>query len=279
MSKGKIITLSIIGAIIAICCVLFGAVFRLRKQMVIFVGEGVEYSSEEIVSTAGLKNGKSIFLLDKDKAIANLEEKYADLKVVQIKTVSVARIEIVVRKRYETYYTKYLGNYYVLDQDLKVLNIIPENDDDQIALAENLVHITSKLENLTQTTKITDFVGNSAQLNMAYNLFSAVYSTQMPDKETGSEAHQKFCELITAISFDVGYTPAGTVYNRLIIASSQGTTFDIGQATDNLERKINICFTAILKEEISSNPNGKIIISYGENNKETINYYNGEVDS
>ena len=51
MSKGKIITLSIIGFIIVLNTVLFSAVFRLRKQNVV-ASEDVVYTSEEIAKAA-----------------------------------------------------------------------------------------------------------------------------------------------------------------------------------------------------------------------------------
>lgn len=272
MSKGKIITFSIIGFFVLTSVVLFGFVFRLRKQTVIVVGTDVEYSSTDIISTAGLKNGKSIFMLDKEQATANLENKYADLKVVQIKTINVTQIEIFVRKRYPAYYTKYQGNYYVLDQDLKVLKVVEENDEEQIAIIENLVHITTKLDSLNAETKQSNFVGSSNQQNMTYNLFGAVYSTQMPDKETGSEAYTKFCELIDRVSFDKGYTSDGNSYDRLIIKTKQGMIFDIGQATNNLQHKINICFETMNSEQIADKTQGVVTISYKTLSEERITY-------
>lgn len=278
MSKGKIITFSIIGIIIVLGIVLFGAVFRLKKQTVVS-GEDVNYTSEEIIKAAGLKNGKSIFLLDKQKAISNIESKFADIKVVQIKTKSVTEIEIKVRKRYETYYIKNLGSFYVLDQDLKVLNIVEESDDaevlEQIANIENLVQIKTKLNGLDTETKVADFIGNSNQQNMSYNLFGAVYTTQMPDKETGASAHTKFCSLIKEISFDKGYTESGQSYERLIVKTAQGLSFDIGQATKELERKINLCFTAMNSDQISDKTIGTITISYDKNGKEIKTYSDG----
>lgn len=276
MSKGKIILLSIIGLIIVLNTILFGAVFRLRKQNVTIVGEDVTYTNEEIVEAAGFKNGKSIFLIDKEKATQNIESKFADLKVVQIKTTSVTEIEIKVRKRYETYYIKNLGSYYILDQDLKVLRIVPDTETEQIVNIENLVQIKSKLNDLDINTKVTDFVGSSAQSNMSYNLFSAVYTTQMPEKETGAAAHTKFCTLIKEISFDNGYTASGQTYDRLIVKTQVGMSFDIGQATKELERKINLCFTAMNSDEILDKTIGTITISYDETGKEIKTYSDGE---
>jgi len=274
MSKGKIITLSIIGSIIVLNIILFGAVFCLRKQTVVSSSD-VSYSSEEIVKAAELRKGQSIFLIDKESAINKIEAKFADIKVIQIKTTSVTEIEIKVRKRYETYYKKELGSYYVLDQDLKVLRIVPDSETEQIANIENLVKISTKPQNLNVETKVADFVGTENEQNMSYNLFSAVYSAKIPTTITGAEAYTEFCNLIEEISFAKGYTASGQVYDRLIIKTKQGISFDIGKATNDLTRKINLCFTAMNSEEITDNTIGTITISYDETGKEIKTYSDG----
>ena len=272
MSKGKIITLSIIGFIIVLITVLFSAVFRLKKQTIVASAD-VTYSSEEIVKAAELKRGQSIFLIDKEKAINKIEAKFADIKVVQIKTTSLTEIEIKVRKRYPTLYIKNLGSYYVLDQDLKVLNVVADSED--ISSIENLVKITTKPQNLNVETKVADFLGSENEQNMSYNLFSAVYSTKIPTTITGKEAYTEFCNLIEEISFAKGYTANGQVYDRLIVKTKQGMSFDIGKATNDLTRKINLCFTAMESEEIADKTIGTITISYDQTGKEIKTYSDG----
>ena len=169
MSKGKIIVLSIIGFIIVLTTILFSTVFRLRKQIVVASAD-VTYSSEEIIKSAELKRGQSIFLIDKESAINKIEAKIADLKVIQIKTASLTEIEIKVRKRYPAYYIKNLGSYYVLDQDLKVLNIVADSEAEQIANIEKLVKISTKPQGINVETKVADFLGSENEQNMSYNL-------------------------------------------------------------------------------------------------------------
>ena len=274
MSKGKIILLSIIGFIIVLITVLFSAVFRLKKQTIVASAD-VTYSSEEIVKAAELKRGQSIFLIDKEKATNKIEAKFADIKVIQIKTTSLTEIEIKVRKRYPTYYIKNLGSYYVMDQDLKVLNIVADSEAEQIANIENLVKITTKPQNLNVETKVADFLGSENEQNMSYNLFSAVYSTKIPTTITGAQSYTEFCNLIEEISYDKGYTANGQVYDRLIVKTKQGISFDIGKATNDLTRKINLCFTAIESEEILDKTIGTITISYDETGKEIKTYSDG----
>ena len=274
MSKGKIILLSIIVLIIVLITVLFSAVFRLKKQTV-KASADVTYSSEEIVKAAELKRGQSIFMIDKESAINKIEAKFADLKVIQIKTTSLTEIEIKVRKRYPAYYIKNLGSFYVLDQDLKVLNVVADSETEQIANIESLVKIATKPLNLNVETKVADFLGSESEQNMSYNLFSAVYSTKIPTTITGAQAYTEFCNLIQEIAFDIGYTANGQAYDRLIVKTKQGMSFDIGQATNDLTRKINLCFTAMESEEILDKTIGTITISYYETGKEIKTYSDG----
>ena len=110
---------------------------------------------------------------------------------------------------------------------------------------------------------------------MCYNLFAAVYTTQMPEKETGSAAHLKFATLIEEISFETGYTASGESYNRLIVKTKQGMHFDIGKATNEMERKINLCFTAMGSEQIIDKTIGTITIAYDEQGREIKTYSDG----
>ncbi len=254
--------------------ILFSAVFRLRKQNVI-ASDDVTYSSEEIIKAADLKRGQSIFLIDKEKATSNIESKFADVKVIQIKTTSLTEIEIKVRKRYPTYYIKNLGSYFVLDQDLKVLKIVADTQTEEIANIEKLVKITTKPQNLNVETKVADFIGTDNEQNMSYNLFSAVYSTKIPTTITGAEAYTEFCNLIEEISYEKGYTANGQSYDRLIVKTKQGMSFDIGKATNELERKINLCFTAMNSDQIADKTIGTITIAYDENGKEIKTYSDG----
>lgn len=272
MTKKRVLIILIITLVLALIGVLFGAVFCLRNQTVVVVGEDVTYTNQAIIETAGLKQGSSIFLLDKDKAIERVEKTFPDLKVIQIKTLNPISIEIKVRKRYETYYYKYLGQYYVLDEDLKVLSI-KENAED----VQNLIEIILNLDNINETTNVTDFVGSNAQKNMSYNLFVAIYETQYENKtDTIKDAHNKMSSLISSISFDLGYTINGESFNRLIITTKQGMKFDIGKATEELERKINVCFAVLNDDEVTDNTKGKVEITYNSENKEIVNFYKGE---
>ena len=266
MTKKKIILISIISFIIILNVALFGFVFRLRNQKVAVVGEDLIYSKEQIIETAGFENGKSIFFLDKEKATQNLESKYPYLKVIQIKTTDLLSVEIKVRARYATYYVTTNSLYFILDEDLKVLEVT----EDELEVS-SLIKIEANLEGLSVYTSQCDFLGSNTQKNICYNLYTAVYTTQL--STTGEQSHIDMCNLIKNITFSKSYTQSGDCYTRLIITTTDGFTFDIGRADDNLQRKINICFTALKSDKIVDKTNGTIRFLYNLNlNDERIEY-------
>ena len=99
MTKRKfIIIISILLLIIALNIAMFGFVFRLKNQHVKYIDSVEGVNKSEIIDVANLKRNSSIFLIDKEKAIKNVESKFPDLKVVQIKTTGIQTIQFVVIK-------------------------------------------------------------------------------------------------------------------------------------------------------------------------------------
>ena len=98
MSKGKVVVISIFSFLIVLSIILFSFVFCVRKQTVCFVAEST-ITEQEILTAADIKSGKPIFMINKEDAVTNIESKYANIKVIQIKTTSITSIEIIVRNR------------------------------------------------------------------------------------------------------------------------------------------------------------------------------------
>ena len=224
MSKGKIITFSIISFIVLLNIILFGFVFRLRKQQVITNDANI--NSEKIIEAASLKEGKSIFLLDKQTAISNIEKAFANVKVVHIKTINLTTIQFVLRARYPLYYAQNSNEFYILDEELKVLEIVNTEP-------SNLIKIDTAI-NFTDAS-VSSFVGTEQQKNMVYNLFSSVYEAVIETK--GKQARDDVSKLIKSINI--------SNENRLIALTSYGVKLDIEKPLNDFTRKINICFTYI----------------------------------
>lgn len=275
MTKKSLISLSIFVVLIVLIGVLFGTVFCLRTQNVTFLGETpVEISREEIITTANLKNGQSIFMLDKDSAIHNIESTYPKVKVVQIQTVGLTEINIKVRARHEMYYTEFASNYYILDEDLKILSIVEKVlDEDEQPTNEptSLIHIEEDVLNINSSTKKCDFVGSSYQKQVVYGLYTAMTTTvtKMVGEDEVYYDRNDIKNALKSVEFEEYDT-----FNKIIIKTNYGVELDIENPTQNLQTKINICFSTIeefIKLANDKEKSGTIKIFYElDNSMKTI---------
>ena len=278
--KAKIITISIVLSVLALILILFGAVFCLYKQDVVFIGERTlntkEISNQDIIESAGLKKGRPIFSLDKETASNNIERDYPYLKVIQINTVSAIRIEIDVRERYEMYYTysDSTKKYYVLDEELKVLRSTDVEPNDITKLESTILgEDTIDILGITSNTVVGDFLSNENYRSITYELFVSIYNTVMID-DGGNDRYvdrEDIKSLITNLQFAKGYT-LHEEYDRVIMQISNGFTIDIAKPQDNLEYKVNICFSAMDTLIENGESSGTIKYTYLEDGTERINF-------
>lgn len=263
MKKKGIISLSIIVVLIVLTGVLFGTVFCLRKQNVVVLGDNSPIvSKEDILKVAKLKNGQSIFMIDKETAINNIESEFPEIKVIQIKTTSIDEIKIYVRARHEMFYTEFNDKYYVLDEDLKVLRIIEESEEGQASNEPtNLTQIENGVLNINSSTKICDFVGSDYQKKTTYELCKAVTNNVKTKQGENKEYYTRadMCDILKVVEFEEFKT-----FNKIIITTKYGVKLDIENPTKNLADKINICFSTI-----------RALISEGDNREQsgTIKIY------
>jgi len=264
MTKAKIVIFSIFIFLIALISVLFGAVFRIRNQTVLCLGEDVSYCEslkEKILSSSGIKNGKSTFMLDKDTAINNIEKANPYIKVIQIKTTGVTEIEIQVRKRYETYYLEANDKFYIVDEELKVLQVI-ENTEPK----PEFVKIKTDIE-IGEGISAGDFVLDKYTQDITSKLYIALYTNALKDR---NELYQHLSE----ISFDKGLTLSGE-YVRLILTTVTGVKMDICVPEENLNEKVNICFSVYEDDEFTEEfkQSGTIKIYLDEEGNQKVGYF------
>ena len=273
MSKKSIITLSIIGFIIALIGILFGAVFRLRSQKVTVPKlQIVEVSKKDIISAAGLKNGQSIFMIDKQKAIDNVEKKFPNIKVIEINTTSLTEINIRVRTRYEMFYAEFENKYFIMDEDLKVLNILEKNlESGPSNEPEHLINIESDL-NIDEKTKICDFVGSKQQKKILYQLHKAVTNNvkKIQDGKKKYYTRDDMKDLLKEVELKEFDT-----FNKIIITTKYGVKLDIENPQEDMADKINICFSTIrvfISEGKDREQSGTIKIYYDLDNTQKSVY-------
>ncbi len=223
--------------------ILFGTVFCLRSQTVTVLGETpVDISREDIISAAGFKHGESIFMLDKTSAINNIEDKFSHIKVVQIKTTGLTKVEIRIRARHEMFYTEYNKNYYVMDEELKVLNIIEEAPEGETSKKPtNLIEIPATNLNINTSTLKCDFVGGKSQeviCEFYHSIINNVKNINDGEKEYYTRADVK--DIVKKVEL-VHYNS----FTKIVIQTKYGVVLDIENPTENLTDKMNVCLSTI----------------------------------
>ncbi len=214
--KSLIITTSIIVSVVALLAILFGAVFCLRTiDIKVTDDTQIAISDESLagLNENGLRSGGSIFMLDKEKATSYLEKNNPDVKVVQIKTVSVMRVEISIRKRQKMFYATYDDKFYKLDEELKVLDIVENEPTD-------LIYINSTELNITSGTEKGNFVGTQEDRIATYNLYTSMHNAVIIDKGEATEHYADRSDvktLIKTISYASEFTADGHKYFKLIV--------------------------------------------------------------
>ena len=261
MTKKSVIIVSIFCGLIALMGVLFGAVFCLRNQEVKVVGDTpIAVSREEIIHAGGLENGQSIFMINKDKTINNIEAKFAYLKVIQIKTTDLMTIQIRVRARHEMFYVHENEKFYVLDEELKVLDILEATTTEPT----HLTKIGSGELDISSATMKCDFVGTQQQRQTTYDLYVAM--TTVVTKNNGANevyfTRQDMRDTLLHLDFENLDT-----YNKIVIDTKFGVNLDIEKPQQDLQTKINICFSTIeqfILDENDKENSGTIKIYYND---------------
>lgn len=276
MKKSSIICLSIILGVLIMIGVLFGVVFCPRNQSVTVLGNGkIDFSKQAIIKTANISKNKSTLLIDKQKAINNIEQTYPNVKVVQIKTTSLNTIDIQVRLRYEMFYMQLEDNYYIMDEDLKVLEIRTAEDIVSQPVTE-LINITDGLKNISTSTKICDFVGVNWQSGATRNMYLGMVNAVTKTVASGDEYLNR--DDVKNIIKEVKFEEFDT-FNKVILTTNYGVKLDIENPNEEMTYKINACFSLIKtfienesNEHLDKEKSGTIKIFYDLEEKIQMQY-------
>ncbi len=123
MKKRWIIAISVIVALVGLLVLLAFTLFSLREVKVDFrtSRQHLTASETEIVESAEIKLGSSVFFRNKDKYASNIEEKYPYAKVINIETVFPSTLVVHIAEREELYAVAFDGGHYICDNELKIL--------------------------------------------------------------------------------------------------------------------------------------------------------------
>lgn len=121
------------------------------------------YSKAEIIEVSGLREGQNMFRLNKFKIIDNMCEKMPYLNNVSIDRHLPVKIEIIVEECKPYFYSEVEGKYYLLDENLKVLENV-EQKPEKLPTVTGLENVAFEINKV-----ITDENGVCSRLSMLCN--------------------------------------------------------------------------------------------------------------
>lgn len=290
--KKKVIIISVVCALIALIAlvaIIFSAVFRVKYTKVEWVGDKITVSTEtgetsaitdsQIFQASGIKKGCSTLYINKDKAKSNLESAYPYIRVLQIRIVGARTLEFRLTARHEMFYytTSKDGYFYILDEELKVLDKVVKTNVERV---ENLVEIqpdfsyydkesneqvNNNVFGVDSHTKAGNFLGDVKYRTLFNSLYISMYKTVLVNDggtlwlENGQEENIKelletnaikymdradFSKVLTTAKISEGHTLTGS-FIRLELTTKAGVKVVIDAAESDLENKINKCFSMV----------------------------------
>ena len=124
----KIAIAVIVLAVLTLIIVLASTVFAVGSVRLIWYntpnGTLASLTNENILKSSGVQ-GNSVFLLDRDKAIENIEKEYPRLRVIDIEICWPNIMNVHAIERQEVYAVRIGDKYAITDEYLKILDIVP----------------------------------------------------------------------------------------------------------------------------------------------------------
>lgn len=133
MKKKWIIALSVIICVIVLLVILSFTAFSLKTIEIDFRTSKsyITATDEEIIESGDFKLGGSVFFRNKSKYINNIESKYPYIKVINIETIFPSKFVIHIAERQEIFAIEHNNQFYICDDDFKVLRITDSFSSDQ----------------------------------------------------------------------------------------------------------------------------------------------------
>jgi cell division septal protein FtsQ len=259
MNRRLILIVGIFG-FIAFLIVLSSAVFSLKTAQLNFLSTTNHLQEEqEILDSANFDYGQSVFFLDREVYIKNLEQQNPYLKVIGLEVVFPNKVVVHAVERNEVYAFKLSNNTYAItDEELKVLEIRPvfvnaTNNAMEVSLYNGQIEASSARAGET-------LLLNSNDALLLKNFFT--YSSQWEVQLANLRANIKIVTL--------HYEEA----NMLHIEMRQGVQIIVPKATDQLSDKLQLGYSVYESDEINR-ARGIILIVKQQNEQLVVMYDEG----
>ncbi|MBO5395127.1 MAG: FtsQ-type POTRA domain-containing protein [Clostridia bacterium] len=158
MKKKKVIAwVSSLVVIIGLCVLLSFTFFSVKEVELDFRTSktNITATDEEIIEASGIKEGGTIFFRNKAAYAENIESEFAYINVINIESVFPSKLVVHLAEREEVYAVKGEDNFYICDEELRVLRVVEIFESDQ----SNAMLLTADAEvkNLKVGQYITQF--------------------------------------------------------------------------------------------------------------------------
>ncbi len=246
MKKKWIIALSVIVAVILLIVILSFTVFSLRSVTLDYrtSKENITATDEEIIESADIDLGGSVFFRNKQYYIDNIERENPFVKVINIETVFPSSYVIHIAERQKVFAVEHNGQYYIVDEDYKVLEIY--NSEEQI---------DAILLNGLEISGTSYAVGEFMEVENSQPIYSALYENNRPLNEQKA--------MIESITFTSIYDKnIGKSQPAIELKFFSGQTFRIINSSYGLRYKVALMLDVFSQiYEFIDDPNDE------ENNK------------
>ena len=225
-TKKIIISLTTIFLFVGIILILSFTVFSLKNVEINFKTSHAQISQtdEEIIKQGDFGYGHSVFFHSKKKYIENIEKSNPYIEVINIETVFPSTFVVHIAQRQEVYTIENGVNYFITDQNLKILKI--END---FASSQNNSILLKGLKIVEKDYKVGDFI----QQENYVDVYSALFNCNR------TLAEQK--SLIKSINLQIEYDEK---LDKDLLACNLhlygGQTVQIKNASYGLKYKLNM---------------------------------------
>ena len=158
--KKILIILSIVGLSLIAVCAIFALMFRLKTVSVEFRSRAVNTNlpaeiQNRVFETGEFDVGKNIIFMNFDDNIAKIEKSNPFVKVEQIIRRFPNKVTIYISERVPKYRvkedSKQTNNWYILDEDFKILDKVSEDDLKTKKVSGNLTYFNQTTEILKET--------------------------------------------------------------------------------------------------------------------------------
>lgn len=260
MNRRLILLLGLFGFVVFII-VLSSAVFSLKTTELNFLSTTHQLNdNESILNSAQFEYGQSIFFINRDSYIENLEQNNPYLKVVSLEVVFPNKLIVHAVERNEMYAFKLSNNTYAItDDELKVLAIKPTF----VNSTDNAVQVFLYNENIPLANAV---LGQTIVLNGANIELLKSFSKNSREWENNLANLRANIKQIT-----LNYEQA----NTLNIEMRQGVHIIIVKANEFLSDKLQMGYSVYDSNEIDRTT-GIILIIKQQNEEIVAMYDSGE---